>query len=437
MRDGPGAHRAGRSGRAMRPARCPRRVPAGVLALLALGLAAGPLSARTLAERVAAAPEGAVIRLAEGVHRGPVTLDRAITLEGEPGAVVAGNGEGSVITVTAPGAVVRGLTIRGSGLSLERMDAGVVLTRTATGAVVRGNRLEGNLFGVHVEGAARSLVADNVITGRRDLHMSERGNGVYLWNAPGARVIGNRIRHGRDGIFTTTSQRNVFAGNRFEDLRFGVHYMYTEDSTVRDNVSVGNHIGYAIMYSSRIDIRRNVSRGDRDHGFMLNFANYSEVVDNAVAEGGEKCVFIYNANFNTFRGNRFQGCELGIHFTAGSEQNRLAGNAFIGNRTQVKYVGTRDLRWTEAGRGNYWSDHASFDLDGDGIADQAYRPNGIVDQIMWRAPRARLLLSSPAVQLLRWAQSAFPSIRPGGIVDTAPLMAPPALPEGVAAEVRG
>ena len=90
--------------------------------------------------------------------------------------------------------------------------------------------------------------------------------------------------------------------------------------------------------------------------------------------GGEKCVFIYNSNKNVFRGNWFEGCQIGIHFTAGSERNAISGNAFIGNRTQVKYVGTRYQEWSSSGRGNYWSDNPAFDLNGDGVADQPYRP---------------------------------------------------------------
>ncbi|WP_018719026.1 nitrous oxide reductase family maturation protein NosD [Arhodomonas aquaeolei] len=417
-----------------RRAASPVRWLAG-LCLLAVAVAAWPAAAASLAERVRDAGPGAVIHLAPGTYHGPVTIDRALNLEGEPGAVIVGDGEHSVVTVTAPDVVVRGLTIRDSGRSLADMDAGITLTQAARGAVVDGNRLEGNLFGVHVAGAPDALVANNVVIGLRGRHMSERGNGVYLWNAPGTRIIGNRFRYGRDGIFSTTSKRNLFAGNRFEDLRYAVHYMYTNDSTVRDNVSVGNHAGYVIMYSSRIAIRRNVSRNDRDHGLMLNFANHSEIAGNAVIDGRGKCVFIYNANINVFRGNRFRGCDIGVHFTAGSERNTLVGNAFIDNRTQVKYVGTRNVRWSKDGRGNYWSDQTAFDLDGDGIADQPYRPNGLVDQVMWRTPEAKLLMSSPAVQMLRWMQSAFPTIRPGGVVDEAPLMHPPALAPNVAAEV--
>ena len=84
-----------------------------------------------------------------------------------------------------------------------------------------------------------------------------------------------------------------------------------------------------------------------------------------------------------------------MHFTAGSEGNEITGNAFVGNRNQVKYVGTRDLDWSKGGRGNYWSDNPAFDLNGDGIADTAYRPNDLVDRVLWTAPSAKVLINSP------------------------------------------
>ena len=141
--------------------------------------------------------------------------------------------------------------------------------------------------------------------------------------------------------------------------------------------------------------------------------------------GTLKCVFVYNTSKNVLRGNRFEDCEIGVHFTAGSERNSISGNAFINNRTQVKYVGTRALDWSEKGRGNYWSDNPAFDLNGDGISDEAYRPNDMVDRVMWAFPAAKLLINSPGIQVIRWAQSQFPALHPGGVMDSAPLMAPP------------
>jgi nitrous oxidase accessory protein len=379
-----------------------------------------------LALAVAGASPGDTLILAPGRHDGPVTLDRPLSLEGQPGAVVEGDGTGSVITVRGAGAVIRGLEIVGSGSDGSAIDAGISLERTATGAVVEGNRLVGNLHGISVHGAQDSVVRSNVIEGRQDPRVNSRGNGVYVWNAPGTVVEDNDIRWGRDGIFANASKNNTFRNNLFRDLRFAVHYMYTNNSEVSGNVSVGNTLGYALMFSNRIIVRDNLSLGDHTHGLMLNYANNAEVSGNLVRGGThEKCTFIYNAHKNRIEGNRFEGCEIGIHFTAGSERNEITGNAFIGNRTQVKYVGTRHVEWSADGRGNFWSDHPAFDLDGDGIADGAFRPNDLMDHILWSQPSAKMLLGSPAVQLVRWSQAAFPATLPGGVLDSAPLMVAP------------
>lgn len=411
---------------------------------------------------IGAASAGDVIVLGPGEHRGPIRVDRSLTIEGEKGAVLRGDGRGSVVMVEAPESVVRALEIRGSGMDLEAMDAGVFVTKTASGTVVEDNTIVDNLYGIYLHGAVDSVARGNRISGIREGRMNDAGNGVSVWNAPGAIVVENDISFGRDGIFIIASKRNVFSRNRFSHVRFAIHYMYTDDSEVSDNVSIGNSVGYAIMYSNRLKITGNVSDGDRDHGFLFNYANGSEIARNTVMgrlqpvarwttagrQGGthgvpttgaseqpigtggtrigpEKCVFIYNANKNRFSDNWFEGCAIGIHFTAGSEGNRMSGNAFVGNRNQVKYVGTRYLDWSADGRGNYWSDNPAFDLDGDGKGDNPYRPNDLIDRVLWTAPQAKVLINSPAVQVIRWAQSQFPALLPGGVVDNHPLIAPP------------
>ena len=370
------------------------------------------------------AKAGDVIRLAPGSYKGPITIDVPLTLDGEGKASIIGNEIGSVVSVLAPDVTIKGLTISGSGSKGNGRDAGVYLSKKAKNAVVSDNRILGNLVGVDIRGSKNALVTRNVIEGRRDHRMNDRGNGVYVWNAPGAKVIRNDFRWGRDGIFVNTSKKNEFANNRFRDLRFAVHYMYAHNSKVTGNISLGNHLGYAIMYSKKVVIEGNYSRGDRDHGIMMNYTNSSRVTNNYIEAGGEKCVFIYNAHKNLFQGNFFAGCGIGIHFTAGSERNGFRQNAFVGNRTQVKYVGTKWIDWSVEGKGNYWSDHAAFDLDGNGIADSAYRPNDIMDHVLWTQPAAKFLLGSPAVQLIRWSQSTFPALLPGGVIDRAPLMQP-------------
>lgn len=416
---------------------------------------------RHLQEIVAEAAPGDVIILQAGDYSGPVVIDKPLVLAGKAGATVTGNGTGSVIAITAPDVTVRGLSVTGSGMDLTLRDSGIYADKTATGAIIEENTVIGNMFGIYLYGAVDSVARNNKVVGLKSGRMSQAGSGVTVWNAPGAKVIGNDISFGRDGIATTASKKNVFSGNHFSNLRFGIHYMYTNDSVVSDNVSTGNSVGYAIMFSNRLEITGNISDGDRDHGLLLNSANSSDISQNVVIGrmqpidrwlsagvqsgehgvpqsdeevdtsegerlGPEKCVFMYNANRNHFTDNRFEGCSIGIHFTAGSEGNTVSGNAFIANRNQVKYVGTRYIDWSSEGRGNYWSDNPAFDLNGDGLGDNPYRPNDLIDRVLWTSPQAKVLTTSPAVQVIRWAQSQFPALLPGGVVDSHPLMAPPA-----------
>lgn len=414
------------------------------LAVLLLGLLfAAPLAAAehevapgegSLARAVAGAASGDVLKLVDGVYRGSVAIDRPLTITGPRNAVVDGGGKGTVITLTAPDVTLSGFSVTGSGQVNQDLDAGVKIEKGADRARLEGLLVTGNMHGIDVHGGRDAQVVGNEIVGTQQPRMNERGNGIYVWNSPGTLLEGNSIRYGRDGIFSNASSSSIYRGNMMRDLRFAVHFMYTRNTEVSQNISIGNHLGFAIMFSDRAKILNNLSLGDREHGLMLNYANNADVTGNLVRGGTKKCLFIYNAHKNLIWENRFEGCGIGIHFTAGSEKNVLTGNAFIGNREQVKYVGTRHMEWSHEGRGNFWSDHPAYDLNGDGLADSFYRPNDLMDQILWSQPAAALLTGSPAVQLVRWSQQSFPATLPGGVRDSSPLMRPLSIP--VSAEAQ-
>ncbi len=384
-----------------------------------------PAGNNALQLAVNAASTGDVLKLQAGRYSGELVIGTSVSIIGHPDSVIDAQGRGDVIRVNAPDVRIKGLTIINSGDSLDTEDSGVYVTDQGDRVLIENNYFEGNLVGVYLKGPDAAIVRGNTIIGSQFHRMNDRGNGVYLWNSPGSIIEDNDIRYGRDGIFVATSSNNIFRNNRLRDLRFAIHYMYTQDSEISGNFSSGNHSAWALMFSDRLTVSGNRSENDRDRGVFLNTVNSSIITDNHVSGGVEKCVFIYNANMNIFSDNHFEGCKIGIHFTAGSEKNKIFGNSFIANRTQVKYVGTRYIEWSFEGKGNYWSDNPAFDLNNDGIADQAYRPNGMVDQLVWKYPTAKLLIGSPVMQLLRWVQSEFPAIYPGGVRDSVPLMTPP------------
>jgi nitrous oxidase accessory protein len=80
-------------------------------------------------------------------------------------------------------------------------------------------------------------------------------------------------------------------------------------------------------------------------------------------------------------------------------------------------------------RGNYWSDYAGFDANGDGQGDLAYRSERLFEGLTDQEPRLRILAFSPAVQAIEFAGQSFPIIRPQPkLTDAAPLMEPAEIP---------
>ncbi|CAD5107155.1 nitrous oxide reductase family maturation protein NosD [Zestomonas carbonaria] len=376
--------------------------------------------------------------LAAGTYAGRFLINRPLHLRCEAGAMFDGQGRGSTLVIRSAGVTLEGCRVRNWGRNLTDLDSAIFVEKTATGAVLRGNDLRGPGFGIWLDATQGARVLDNRIEGDPAIRSQDRGNGIHLYAVRDALVRGNRVRHARDGIYIDTSNDSAIEHNRLEDLRYGVHYMFTNGSRVTGNLTRRTRTGYALMQSRKLSVTGNRSVDDENYGILMNYITYSTLEGNRVegvrsgstgdsmiagAEG--KALFIYNSLFNRIEHNHFGRSALGIHLTAGSEDNRIAGNAFVGNRQQVKYVANRTQEWSVEGRGNYWSDYLGWDRDDDGLGDVAYEPNDNVDRLLWLYPQVRLLMNSPAIELLRWVQRAFPVIKSPGVQDSHPLMRPP------------
>ncbi|AWM60538.1 nitrous oxide reductase family maturation protein NosD [Stutzerimonas stutzeri] len=375
-------------------------------------------------------------RLPAGEYRGQFTIEQPMQLRCEPGAIIQSQGQGSSLLISAPDVLVDGCTLREWGADLTAMDSAVFILPAAHRAQISNNQMRGPGFGVFVDGTSDVQVLGNQIDGEPSVRSQDRGNGIHLFAVKGARIVGNQVRDVRDGIYIDTSNGNHLEGNVIEDVRYGVHYMFANDNSVIDNITRRTRTGYALMQSRKLIVTGNRSEQDQNYGILLNYITYSTIKDNFVSDvqrgdtggdsmisGGEgKALFIYNSLFNTIENNHFEKSSLGIHLTAGSEDNRISGNAFVGNQQQVKYVASRTQEWSVDGRGNYWSDYLGWDRNNDGLGDVPYEPNDNVDRLLWLYPQVRLLMNSPSIEVLRWVQRAFPVVKSPGVQDSHPLM---------------
>ncbi len=377
---------------------------------------------QSIQEALDRAAAGDVVVVAAGRYTERLRIERPLTLRGEGRPQLRGGLAGDVIRVTAPDVTIEGLLVMDSGDRLKDQNAGIYLQPGAHRATVRHCELHYNLFGLWIEKADDVSIEDNLITGKRDYRSPQRGNGIQLYNAQRARIIGNRISFVRDAIYVDVSHDAVFRGNRLHHSRYGTHYMNSYRNLWEGNDSWHNRGGLALMEVRDQTVRGNRAWDNSDHGIMLRTIQDAVVEDNVVA-GNARGFFIYDAEYNTLRDNLVVDNVVGVHLWAGSKNNRVEGNDFVGNREQVRYIGARDEPWGGE-RGNFWSNYLGWDRDGDGRGDVPFEANDLVDRLTWRYPLAQLLLASPAIQTLRLVGRQFPVLRAPSVVDRAPRMQP-------------
>ena len=370
---------------------------------------------------LALAVDGDRVELAGVQHRGPVVVDRRITLVG-PGQIDGGH-VGHALKVLAEGAAVQGVTVVASGSELGTSDACVYVGPKAKGAQIRDVVVRDCTFGIYVDITFDARIEGCTVTGSTVGQRSQRGNGIHLFNATNVSVVGNRITGGRDGIYVSATHHSLIERNTTTDTRFGVHYMLSNHNTLRDNVAVANVTGYAIMQSHHMVVVGNTARGNSDHGILFRDAVESRIVNNLAQDNGEG-LFFFSSVDNVIVDNRMLHNGVGAKIWAGSDRNEVHGNQFIGNRRQIFYVSTKDLIWGADGRGNLWGDYLGWDQDGDGVGDRPYRVDSFSSHLLYRFPQAALLMRSPALELLALLTERMPLWQVKTVVDLHPQARP-------------
>jgi nitrous oxidase accessory protein len=397
---------------------------------------AGMLQARTLVvgpggqftgipEAIRAAVVADRIQVRAGIYNGNLTLDKPLVLEGRGWPVVRGDGKSSVITVTAPGCSIRGFRIEHSGGMLVNEDSGILLK--ADNSRVENNQLRDVLFGIYFFQSNHNTVAGNSLYGRKELGFGERGAGIHIWNSTDNTVIENTITDMRDGMYLQNADRSVIRNNRIFGVRYGLHYMYSNDNIFEDNTFENNVAGAAIMYSHDIQFRRNAflhNRGFSSFGVLFQdsqncLSEQNLFVDNVTG------IFMEALHDSRFERNLIAANDTAIEAFSSSESNDFTQNNFVANLSPIRIVGkSSNIRWDREGIGNYWSDYAGYDLDGDGKGDVAFRIQNLFEHLEGDRPRLQIYLFSPASQSLAAAERSFPVIEGSREFDHYPVMKP-------------
>jgi nitrous oxidase accessory protein len=366
-----------------------------------------------------------VITVPSGTYAGDLVIDRPLRLVGRGRPRLVGSGAGSVVRVRADDVTIEGFDIDGRlGGDLARDSAGIHVA--ARRVVVRDCRIERSLFGVYLREAHDTIVEHTRIDGVPGKDPGEQGSGIHVWNTIGFRLIGNIIRYSRDGFYLQSSHQGRVAGNTVSDVRYGLHYMFSDDNVFEDNVFERSAAGAALMYSKRLTFRRNRflrNRGFASVGLLLKTCDRVLAEDNLIADNA-RGVFLEGSYENVFRRNRIAQSDVAVVLYDSSGGNRFEGNAFVGNLSPLQLVGRRTDTVFD---GNFWSDPEAIDLDGDGIADRPYRVSNVFDHFRGNLTAADLFAQSLGASVLSAAERMFPVLEPVPVLDEHPLARPPVL----------
>ena len=379
----------------------------------------------SIRQAVALAQPGDTIEVQPGIYTANVVLDKRLTVVGVSGAVIRGEGQGSVITITAAGCTLRGFIIEHSGGMLVDEDSGVLLKSDHNR--IEQNELRDVLFGIYLFGSEHNQLIGNTIRGRALPDLGERGSGIHIWNAGDNTIVNNTITDARDGMYLQNAHSSTIRGNRIFNLRYGLHYMYSDDNVFEDNVFDHNVAGAAIMYSRNIQFRRNAfihNRGFSSFGILFQGTDECLAEDNLIIDN-EVGLFLEAHSHSLFRRNLVASNDVALEMFSSADGNTFELNNFIGNLSPLQIVGkSTNTFWNSANTGNFWSDYEGYDLDADGFGDVPFKIQNVFEHMEGNHPRLRIYLMSPASQALALAEKGFPVIEGSREFDRKPLMRP-------------
>ncbi len=356
------------------------------------------------------AKKGDTIVLEPGIYKGPVTIEKSITLDGQGEATIDAGGEGSVIFLDTDGAVIRGLRLTNSGESHNDLDSGVQVRGNFN--VIKDNIIDNCLFGIDLQQSENNIVRRNEISSK-PVDLGMRGDAIRLWYSFGNKITHNYIHDSRDTV-VWYSKNNIISHNKSTRGRYALHFMYAQYNKIENNKYWDNSVGIFLMYSDSVEIRNNeISHASGPTGVAIGMKETSDVI----IEGNK---LLYNAvgvyldvspfqpdTVNLINNNLVAFNNIGVRFLNDWPGNHFNKNIFKSNITSVSVSdgGTANRnKWD----GNYWDNYEGFDLNKDGIGDTPHRSFSYADRLWMDVPSAQFFKGSPMLEVLDFLERLAP-----------------------------
>lgn len=351
---------------------------------------------------------------------GAIIIDKPLKITGNNFPVLDGEGKNEIFTVTSNNVLISGIVFKNAGVSYLKENAAIHLDKVKN-CQVSNCKFYSNFFGIYLSQASDCKIKNNFIKSNGKSETSS-GNGIHLWNSNNIEISNNEISGHRDGIYLEFVKDALIEKNiSTKNLRYGLHFMFSDGCTYSANTFQNNGAGVAVMYSKKVEMIENYFEnnwGPASYGLLLKDISESKIEKNNFIENTTG-IYLEGCSKSEIKNNIFQKNGWAIKLMANSLDNLFTKNDFISNSFDIATNSRQNFNTFNR---NYYSKYSGYDLNNDGIGDVPYRPVKLYSIIVEKQKPALVLINSLFISLLDIAESIFPSLTPETLVDNSPSL---------------
>ena len=351
---------------------------------------------------------------------GNIIVNKKLKIIGENFPVIDGKGKGEIFTVVSIDVHISGLIIKNSGVSFLEEHAGIKMKKVRNCSVLN-NKFINNFFAVYLAESSNCTISNNYIEGERKREANS-GNGIHLWYCRDVIIENNKVFNHRDGIYFEFVRNGKIIGNHSErNLRYGLHFMFSDSCSYSNNTFENNGAGVAVMYTKNVLMTENnfiKNWGASSYGILLKDISDSHIEKNNFDENSVG-LYMEGCSRVTVEKNNFTKNGWALKLMANSMENYFYDNNFATNSFDISTNSRQNFNTFEK---NYWAEYDGYDLDKDGFGDVPFRPVTMFSMMIESHPTSLVLLHSLFIDILNIAESIIPAITPEALTDSKPRM---------------
>lgn len=361
------------------------------------------------------------ILLQAGTYKeGSITLTKSLTIIGQNNPILDGEKKYEILLISGKNITIKGIQFLHSGYSAMNDFASIKVVDAAN-ILIQNNTIIGAYFAIHVSNSTAITIRNNTITGNPKSEQLT-GNAIHLWKSNHAVIENNHVQGHRDGIYFEFVTASIIRNNLSEkNIRYGLHFMFSNDDNYQHNQFRNNGAGVAVMYSKKVRMENNFFEqnwGPSAYGILLKDISDSYIIHNSFIKN-TVAIHLEGSSRIDIQKNIFKENGWALKVQASCEDNNFHNNNFLGNSFDVGTNGSISLNNFF---NNYWDKYEGYDINKDGIGDIPYHPVSMYSMIVEQNPYSLMLFRSFAVQLIDKAEKAIPSLTPENLIDIKPLI---------------